>query len=239
MLEPQTTLQQVASHIADKAKTQPLYSLLTQEEHQAVVEKLRQAASLPAGHLPLQEQLYLEQQLADLLGFEVTAELDGHKLNHSIGLMAALPHLRRHPTDTLAAHSNWQSAGMSAKRSSFGWFTQQGELTSQSVQREEYFLAVQAQYLPDWPEHSTQLKDWYKFRKMIVVNPFEQMVVVGVVGTLGPANWLQRQFGGSPELIQAGKIWSPRTRGRVLVFFVNDLEESIPLGPRSLDFPQP
>jgi hypothetical protein len=91
-------------------------------------------------------------------------------------------------------------------------------------------------YLSEWVQQATQLKEWFKFRKMIVINPFEQLAVVGSVGTFGPADWLQKQFGGSPEVMASGKIWSPQTRGRVLLFFVNDIVGNVELGPRSLKF---
>jgi hypothetical protein len=70
---------------------------------------------------------------------------------------------------------------------------------------------------------------------MIVINPAERLAVVGVVGDAGPAMWVKKQFGGSPEVIREGKIWSPKSRGKVILLFVNDPEDKVPLGPINLD----
>ncbi|MBW7944726.1 hypothetical protein H3C70_05015, partial [Patescibacteria group bacterium] len=48
-----------------------MYVELTREEHAAVMEKMVEMTQQPAGHLPKQDEMYLEQQLTDLFGFEV------------------------------------------------------------------------------------------------------------------------------------------------------------------------
>ena len=88
--------------------------------------------------------------------------------------------------------------------------------------------------MENWNSEHQTLKPWYKFRKMVVINPAERVAVVAVVGDAGPAAWVQKQFGGSPEVIREGKIWSPKSRGRVLLLFVDDPDDKIPLGPISL-----
>ena len=205
-----------------------------EEERRAVMEKLKSVAQLPPGHLESEDELYLERQLSDMLGFSVAAELDGHRLNHSIGIMGGEQHLYRFPTDSLDSHDAYLEAGIAPNRGAFGWFTENGELTQKGVDREKYYFAVQTLYLPDWNTNHQQLKPWYKFRKMIAVNPAEEVAVVGVVGDAGPAQWVQKQFGGSPEVIREGKIWSPKSRGKVLLFFVDDVNDTIPLGPIDL-----
>lgn len=202
----------------------------TESERQEIITKLQEYVQRTPGHLESEEELYLEQQLTDLLGFEVTAELEGKRLNHSIGIMGGEQHLRRFPDDSLAQHDAYQEAGIAPARGAFGWFTEQGVLTEQAIQNEKYYFAVQTLYLPDWNTNYPELKPWYKFRKMIVVNPADEIAVVGVVGDAGPAQWVQKQFGGSPEIIRDGKIWSKEARGRVLLYFVNDPDDSVPLG---------
>jgi hypothetical protein len=203
---------------------------LSLEEHQAILNKMRDYALRPPGHLQEQEELYLEQQLADMLGFSVAAELDGHRLNHTIGIMGGEQHLKRFPGDKLDQHDAFREAGMAANRGSFGWFTENGVLTEKAIQREKYYFAVQTLYLPDWNSNHQNLKPWYKFRKMIAINPAEELAVVGVVGDAGPAKWVNMQFGGSPEIIREAKIWSSNSRGRVILFFVDDPDDTIPLG---------
>ena len=173
--------------------------------------------------------------MSSLLGFEVVAELEGQRLNHSIGIMGGEQHLRRFPGDSLQEHDAYQEAGIAPNRGAFGWFTENGELTADAIQREKYYFAVQTLYLPAWNRQYQTLKPWYKFRKMIVINPAEKKAVVGIVGDAGPAAWVQKQFGGSPEVIREGKIWSPKSRGRVLLLFVDDPENEVPLGTIDLE----
>lgn len=215
-----------------------LLATITLEEHQAIMEKMKSLVQQPPGHLERQDELYLEQQLSDMLGFQVTAELEGNRLNHLIGIMGGEQHLKRYPTDTLEQHDAYQEAGIAPNRGAFGWFTEQGQLTEEAIQREKYYFAVQTLYLPNWNSDHARLKPWYKFRKMVAINPAEEIAVVGVVGDAGPAQWVKKQFGGSPEVIREGKIWSKDSRGRVMLFFVDDPENKIPLGPMSLKSPQ-
>jgi hypothetical protein len=216
--------------IESKQKDETL-SELSGEEHQAIIDKMKNYVNGPAGHLEAQEEVYLEQQLSDILGFEVTAELDNHRLNHSIGIMGGEQHLFRFPGDTLDQHDAFQEAGIAPNRGAFGWFTENGVLTDKAIQNEKYYFAVQTLYLADWNSNHRELKPWYKFRKMVVINPADQIAVVGVVGDAGPAQWVKKQYGGSPEIIREGKIWSKANRGRVILFFVDDPDDTIPLGP--------
>lgn len=203
---------------------------LTAVEHQAILDKMKEYVVRPPGHLLEQEELYLEQQLTDMLGFPVTAELEGNRLNHSIGIMGGEQHLQRFPGDTLDQHDAYREAGIAPARGAFGWFTENGVLTDAAIQREKYYFAVQTLYLPNWNTDHPTLKPWYKFRKMVAINPAEEIAVVGVVGDAGPAKWVNKQFGGSPEIIREAKIWSSQSRGRVILFFVDDPDNSIPLG---------
>ena len=221
---------------AEQTTMSPILATISTEEHQAIIDKLVSFTQLPAGHLQKQDELYLEQQLSDILGFEVMAELEGKRLNHSLGIMGGEQHLKRFPTDTLEQHDAYREAGIAPNRGAFGWFTEQGQLSEKAIQREKYYFAVQTLYLPNWNTEHPHLKEWYKFRKMVVINPVEKVAVVGVVGDAGPAQWVKKQFGGSPEVIREGKIWSRETRGRVILLFVNDPNDEIPLGPINLEF---
>ncbi len=209
---------------------------ISQQEHQEIMAKLSSYVNSPAGHLEKETQLYLEQQLSEILGFKVRAELEGKKLSHSVGIMGAEQHLLRFPSDELMAHDAYQEAGMAANRGAFGWFTENGQLTAEAILREKYYFAVQLMYLPEWNQNYGELKPWYKFRKMIVINPIEQVAVVGVVADAGPSMWVKKQFGGSPEVIREGQIWSPNSKGKVMLLFIDDPEDQVPLGPIAIDF---
>jgi hypothetical protein len=222
-------VQQNLSALEEKQRNK-LLKQITEQELEEIMSKMVSYVNMEVGHLPKEEELYLEQQLTDLLGFEVVAELDGNRLNHSIGIMGGEQHLMRYPGDTLSDHDAYQEAGIAPQRGAFGWFTEDGELTEKSIMMEKYYFAVQTLYLPDWNTRHPELKPWYKFRKMIAVNPAEGIAVVGVVGDAGPAMWVKKQFGGSPEIIREAKIWSPKSRGRVILLFVDDPDDEVPLG---------
>ncbi len=221
--------------VLEQKQRNKLLTEITQQELEEIIGKMVGYVNMDVGHLPKEEELYLEQQLSDLLGFEVQAELEGKRLNHTIGIMGGEQHLVRYPGDKLEDHDAYQEAGIAPNRGAFGWFTQDGELTQKAVLMEKYYFAVQTMYLSDWNSNHAELKPWYKFRKMIAINPAEQLAVVGVVGDAGPAMWVKKQFGGSPEIIREGKIWSPKTRGRVLLLFVNDPNDEVPLGVINLN----
>lgn len=207
-----------------------LLSQITTQELEEIMNKMVGYVNMDVGHLPKEEELYLEQQLTDLLGFGVVAELEGKRLNHSIGIMGGEQHLTRYPGDSLEDHDAYLEAGIAPNRGAFGWFTEEGELTERSIQMEKYYFAVQTLYLPDWNTNHQELKPWYKFRKMVAINPADRLAVVGVVGDAGPAMWVKKQFGGSPEIIREAKIWSPQARGRVILMFVDDPNDEVPLG---------
>ncbi len=230
---PGQVAQVVSEQHRDAAPSEEVEQLVAQER-EAILEKLQGIVTRPPGHLDREEELYLEQQLSDILGFTVTAELEGNRLNHSIGVMGGEQHLRRFPTDSLDQHDAYQEAGIAPNRGAFGWFTESGVLTERAVEREKYYFAVQTMYLPDWSQNHSELKPWYAYRKMIMINPIEGKAVVGVVGDAGPAQWVHKQFGGSPEVIREGAVWSKQARGRVVLLFVDDPNDAISLGPIEL-----
>jgi hypothetical protein len=160
-----------SNHQVLDEKTRQVALDISAQEHQEIIAKLNSYVNSPAGHLERETELYLEQQLSEILGFKVRAELDGHRLNHSLGIMGAEQHLLRFPGDQLVEHDAYQEAGMAPNRGAFGWFTENGQLNKEAILREKYYVAVQLMYLSDWNQNHQELKPWYKFRKMIVINP--------------------------------------------------------------------
>ena len=207
---------------------------ISAEEHQEVVAKLVELSQSTAGSLPKEDQLYVEQQLIDLLGFEVTSALEGIEMKHTVGVMQAGQHLPRFPDDSLAQHVSFPEAGLSDRRSFFGWFTQSGQVTAQLQQTEQWYVGLPITSFPDWSENPTNSVQWWKYRKVIVINPVEEMAVVGSVAEAAPNQLLAYQYVGSPELIKAGQIWSLKSMGRVIMLFVDDPDNQVPLGPKSI-----
>jgi hypothetical protein len=63
-----------------------------------------------------------------------------------------------------------------------------------------------------------------------MINPARQLAVVGVMADIGPYNLIRAQFGGSPEVTRFGQVWHPENKGRVVMFFVEDKDNQVPLG---------
>lgn len=225
----------VASLSQANLGTQQMFSQITAEEHAEVMEKARSITQLPAGAIDQELGLYLEQQLSEILGFSISTKLENRTLPYTHGSVAALHHYKRTPTDTLSQHE-YQYASFTDRRSFFGWLNTGLGAQRDGMQAEKYGVAVPLFSLPDWQTQSVTLTKWYAFRKVVLINPTEMVAVVARIADNYPVLTSKYQFGATPETIVAGKCWSQATAGKVLIFFVDDNEQDIPLGPVSLQF---
>ncbi len=199
----------------------------TLEEYEHIIEKLRDLAVLPPAPLESELGLYLEQQLSDLTGVQCSATLEAHSLPAPMAILQSLPHQKRHPTDHEAAHERVPEAGFSEKRSIFGWDYQN---------HEEFGISFPLQIFAYESGISEELLEWYKYKKFLLINPFERRAVIASMsGVVIPPAHLY-QFGASPELSRALAAWSPKTLGKVLIFYCTD--QSVPLGPVAFASPQ-
>lgn len=200
---------------------------------------------LPAKPRPLvrTEEKQLEQVVTKETGVSVKANLEGEHLNTIYGLIGAEQHLRRYPGDTLSQQGSGAilKEGMAPGLGAWGYFARsKADLTQQDVQNEKWYAVVQTLYLPDWNTRQPYLRNWYKYRKVLIVNTVNGNAVVADIADSGPAAWTGKQFGGSPEVMNY--LGGPRyKKGAVLVFFVDDPENKVPLGPvdyNKLNLPQ-
>jgi hypothetical protein len=231
--ESQATIPETRTFSPQAATMQKLATEISLEEYQAVLDKTRALSHLPPGKLDIETALYLEQQLGDLLGFQIATRLQNQELIHTYGTIRAVPHLKRSPIDTPEAH-DYNRASFSNKRSYFGWLHQHKSAQTSPELHEKYFLAFPFHLLPNWQTQSASYKKWFGLRKVVVINPHEQRAVVASVLDSYDFGYTKYQFGGSPELIIEGKCWSPAALGKVFVFFVVDELDQVPLGPVSL-----
>lgn len=184
------------------------------------------------GQLDSQTQAKISDIISKLLGIEANFNLDGIQLNHAYGWVGYEQHLQRFPGDTLSEHDEEQVAGIASGRGAWGYFADsRSQLTKRDVMREKYYVAVQTFYMPEWNTKTKELYDWFKYRKVVVINPDNGKVVVGVVGDAGPAQWTGKQFGGSPELMKELNLHLGPRKGKVLLLFLDDREDKVPLGP--------
>lgn len=202
------------------------------ERDKALRDQLLLAIPKGTKTLTAAQEKDVSQIIKEVLNLPVTAELDGHRLNASYGRMGGEQHLPRYPGDTIGQHDELQVKGITANRGAFGYFAPSKELlTPEAAQREKYYVAVQTMYLPNWNHDYKTLKKWYEFRKVLVVNPSTGKSVVAVVGDAGPAAWTGKQYGGSPEIMQYLQPFANKNNGMVLLFFIDDKDNTIALGP--------
>lgn len=168
------------------------------------------------------------------LHVKATAELDGKRLNRSYGLIGAEQHLMRYGGDTMETHfetsedsQKYYSSGMAPGRGAWGYFGSD----ALGTQREKYYLAVQTFLAPGWGTNSRELYNFFKFRKMLVVNPQNGKAMVAVIGDAGPAPFTGKHLGGSPEVMKYLERVDGAAKGPVLYFFLDDPDDKIPLGP--------
>lgn len=184
-----------------------------------------------------------EEAVTDLLsknfGFKVKAEIDNIRFNRNYGLIGGEQHLYRYPGDNLHAHADssadWAQfggAGIAPGLGAWGYFaTSKEEFKEIDKQRERYYLAMQTFLAPGFAENFVKYRDFFKFRKMLVINVKTGQAAAAVIGDAGPSEWTGKHLGGSPEVMDIlGLAQGPR-KGAVLYFFIDDPKNEVPLGP--------
>lgn len=209
---------------------EPVKSILSNQ--QKVLGNLQEVIPHQPAKLSDNQAAVIEDLITQNTNIKVKANLDGQSLNHHVGYIGFEQHLTRYPGDTLAGHDDLQEAGIAPGRGAFGYFAKDSQdFSTKAYLEEKYYCVVQTLYLPNWNTDYRQLKDWYAFRKMLVVNPVNGNAIVCAIGDAGPADWTGKQFGGSPETMQYLDLNKGPKKGLVLMLFVDDPDNKVPLGP--------
>lgn len=189
------------------------------------------------------EEKQLELMFKEYVGINARASLEGEHLNTTYGLIGAEQHLRRYPGDINPNHAPAENdyggenpeeilkEGMAPGLGAWGYFAKsKEELSPDLVETERWYAVVQTLYLPDWNSRQPYLRDWYKYRKVLIVNTDNGKAVIASVADSGPAAFTGKSFGGSPEVMDY--LGGPRyKKGPVIIFFVDDPDNTVPLGP--------
>lgn len=184
-----------------------------------------------------------EQDISHILtrdfGFTVVPEISDKRLNTTYGFIGQEQHLARYPGDNMLTHfetneeadSYWKY-GMAPGLGAWRYFaTSKQDLTQKDIDREKYYIAVQTFLAPGFENNPKEYVEFFKYRKMLVVNPQNGKAVVAVIGDAGPAPWTGKQLGGSPEVMNYLERVDGAQKGGVLYFFIDDPNDTIPLGP--------
>lgn len=183
--------------------------------------------------LDAQEEIQISEILTKELGMKVAPEIDGMRLDRTYGYIGQEQHLARYPGDTMDTHfdtseesQKFSRQGMAPGLGAWGYIG--------DTQREKYYIAVQTFLAKDFLNRVGEYRDFFKFRKMLVVNAENGKAVVVIIGDAGPAVWTGKHLGGSPEVMKHLERVDGRQKGPVLYFFIDDPENKIPLGPIEL-----
>jgi hypothetical protein len=184
-----------------------------------------------------------EQGICEILsrtfGIKVVPELEGKRLNRDYGLIGAEQHLARYPGDNLSSHFDsdeesqlyWQQ-GMAPGLGAWSYFApSKDDLTDIEDNREKYYIAVPTFLSKDFDTRFTEYRDFYKYRKMLVVNPNNGRAIIADIADAGPAEWTGKNLGGSPEVMHYLERFDGSMKGPVLYFFIDDPSDNLKLGP--------
>ncbi|HSX40076.1 MAG TPA: hypothetical protein VLF68_00525 [Candidatus Saccharimonadales bacterium] len=189
--------------------------------------------------LTADEEKEIGKVLSDTYNMKVSAELQGIRLNRSYGLIGAEQHLYRYPGDTLDQHFDtaedanlYASSGVAPGLGAWGYFApSRAQFGKKDEMREKYYIAVQTFLAPGFNEHVGQYGLFFKYRKMLVVNPENGKAIVADIADAGPSEFTGKHLGGSPEVMHYLERQDGAARGPVLYFFIDDPHDTIPLGP--------
>ncbi len=200
---------------------------------QTLLESLQAVLPQKIGPLDRSQEKTLEQVFKENIGINTRATLEGEHLNTTYGYIGAEQHLMRYPGDTMATHPKLpeKDEGMAPGRGAWGYFAySKSDMTKQDIENEKWYAVVQTLYLPDWNTRQPYLQKWYKYRKVLIVNTINGNAVVADIADSGPAAFTGKHFGGSPEVMNylGGSRYK---KGPVIIFFVDDPENKVPLGP--------
>jgi hypothetical protein len=219
--------------ITQKADTRTAQAVSPKPPKEVLVDTFDKFLPETTRPLSREEEKFLENVIQNLTGVPAKASLEGEHLNTTYGRIGAEQHLRRFPGDTLAEHGEDEviKEGMAPGLGAWGYFANsRGDLTPELEETERWYAVVQTLYLPDWNTRQPYLKNWYKHRKVLIVNTDNGNAVVASIADSGPAAWTGKHYGGSPEVMHylGGSRYK---KGPVIVFFVDDPENRVPLGP--------
>jgi len=186
------------------------------------------------------EEEAVGQLLSEQFKMKVSATLDGKRLNRSYGYIGAEQHLARYPGDGMGGHLGtdpnknrlFYSSGMAPGLGAWGYFAPSAsQFTSKDSEREKWYIAVQTFDAPGYLENTREMSQFFKYRKMLVVNPQTGQAVVADIADAGPADWTGKHLGGSPEVMAYLGLQHGMRKGAVVYYFIDDPDDTIPLGP--------
>lgn len=199
------------------------------------------ALSIPREVRPLEknEEEEIVKTLSDYYGFKVSAELEGIRMNRNYGLIGAEQHLPRFPGDSVDKQlktpdeiAMFYRSGITPGLGAWRYFANsEQELTEKDIEREKWYIAAPTFAAPGFNENVKEYKEFFKYRKVLVVNSKTGQAVVTDIADAGPGQSTGKHLGGSPEVMHYLGLGEGPRKGAVVYFFIDDPNDTIPLGP--------
>lgn len=236
------TAGEAVTAVATTQKVGPSKSLANKQAELAT--QIKQISPQWTDLLTGDQETQFSQLIQQQYGIKAVAELEGMRLNATQGIIAGEQHLRTYDGDTLANHQTdplAYSSGMVPGTPSWGIpAASASQVTQLMREQEEYYSVVQTWLSPGW---TPQKNVWFKNRKLLMMHVDEKSHKVYAVVTdildAGPNPRLTsvvdgqvgyRKYGGSPETIIGLGLGLERV-GHVFAFFIDDPNNTVPLGP--------
>jgi hypothetical protein len=185
-----------------------------------------------------------EKNIVDMImqtyGVPIAAELQGIRLDRNYGYIGQEQLLPRYPGDTVEDHFDspedariYAPYGMTPGKGAWGYFAySRNSLTVDDILREKYYIAVPTFLATGYMDHVKEFNAFFKYRKVLVVNPQNGKAIVADIADAGPSPWTGKHLGGSPAVMKYLERVDGAQKGPVLYFFVDDKSTfPTPLGP--------
>ncbi len=223
---PAPHIQQITAPKQLDKKSAMVLELAIEVPHE--VRKLNQSEEQNIAHI-----------LSDYYALPVTPEINTIRMERNYGLIGAEQHLPRFPGDSVVKQlktpdekAMYARSGITPGLGAWRYFADsERELTEKDIEREKWYIAAPTFAAPGFNEHVSEYKDFFKYRKVLVVNPKTGQAVVTDIADAGPGQSTGKHLGGSPEVMHHLGLGAGPRKGAVLYFFIDDPGDTIPLGP--------
>jgi hypothetical protein len=205
-------------------------------------DRINKVAPGNSANLTADQEAAVSQVIQEVFGVKATAELEGVRLEKSRGIVAGEQHLETYPGQPVSeffrnrftgevADPTANLTGKVPGNPSYVFPARsKAEVTKLDVDREQWYIAAQTFRVEGFQQNPNKLFNFFKYRKMIMINQETGQACVVDIADAGPSPSTGRTFGANnPVLISLG-LGSKRT-GQVMTLFVDDPGDTIPLGP--------
>lgn len=209
---------------AQNLETARQAAIRQQQQEEAIKAQLQSLVSNPGQMHDATTAQQVTKTINQMTGVPVSLTLQGYALNTNIGRIGAEQNLKRYPGDVRPN----TAPGLGA----YGYFASSAAtMTAKDVEREKYYLAIQTFKSPNWSGNVSATYNFFKYRKMLVYYPATGKAVVAVVGDAGPGLSTGKNYGGSPAVMAALGARDGHGSPPAVMLFVDDPNDTIPLGP--------